>query len=123
MSDCVEWQGARTSAGYGERSIAGRVRLVHRLAWEEVFGPIPAGLEVMHICDNPPCYRLDHLALGTHAANMAMAAVHGFLVSWSKHTHCVRGHEFTPENTYHPPKRPTHRHCRACARDRARGGQ
>lgn len=25
----------------------------------------------MHLCDNPPCFRFDHLRLGTHAENLA----------------------------------------------------
>lgn len=34
-------------------------------------------------------------------------------------THCARGHEFTPENTYTPPGT-AHRCCRACRLDWAR---
>lgn len=30
--------------------------------------------------------------------------------------YCKRGHEFTKENTYIPPKEPNHRACRACQR-------
>ncbi len=32
----------------------------------------------------------------------------------AKKTHCDRGHEFTPANTYVPPARPHVRDCRAC---------
>jgi hypothetical protein len=42
---------------------------VHRLTWQEAHGQIPADKIVMHTCDNPPCYRLDHLVLGTHKTN------------------------------------------------------
>lgn len=38
-------------------------------------------------------------------------------------THCDKGHEFTPENTYHPPKRPHVRECRICMVDRERATQ
>jgi len=31
--------------------------------------PIPAGLNVLHHCDNPPCTNLYHIYLGTHKQN------------------------------------------------------
>ena len=33
-------------------------------------GPIPAGMQVLHRCDNPPCVRPDHLFLGTNKDNV-----------------------------------------------------
>ena len=48
-----------------------RTYRAHRLMWEEVNGPIPEGMVLLHICDNPPCIRLDHLRLGTQAENVA----------------------------------------------------
>jgi HNH endonuclease len=44
--------------------------LVHQWVWEHHNGPIPKGKVVMHICDNPPCYRYEHLRLGTQAENL-----------------------------------------------------
>lgn len=35
-------------------------------------------------------------------------------------THCKHGHEFTKENTYHPPYYPGRRICRTCAREASR---
>jgi hypothetical protein len=43
------------------------------------YGPIPAGLEVLHRCDVTLCVRPDHLRLGTHTDNMADAAAKGRL--------------------------------------------
>lgn len=58
------------AAGYGVVFRDGREQRAHRLVWIEAHGPIPPGHEIRHRCDNPPCIRLEHLTLGTHAENM-----------------------------------------------------
>lgn len=73
-SGCWEWTGARQRTGYGRVSRGGAGNgLVgaHRAAWELTRGPIPAGLWVLHKCDNPPCCNPDHLFLGTAKDNNA----------------------------------------------------
>lgn len=37
----------------------------HRLVWEEIHGPIPAGYEVDHICRNRVCQNIEHMQLLT----------------------------------------------------------
>jgi len=67
--------------GYGRMHVGThhrkRMFRAHRLAWLLHRGPIPAGLWVLHRCDNPPCVRPDHLFLGTHDDNMQDMAMKG----------------------------------------------
>lgn len=71
MNDCIEWDGYRMpKMGYGRRRYRGGKWLVHRAAWTEHVGEIPEGMQVLHLCDNPACYNIDHLFLGTNQDNM-----------------------------------------------------
>lgn len=68
---CRVWTRGKAGAGYGVwRFTPGRQEYVHRHTWEEAHGPIPRGMQVLHRCDNPPCYEVTHLFLGTQADNM-----------------------------------------------------
>ncbi len=71
--ECIEWDMALNNRGYGIRwdPKLKKLRTAHRMAYEETNGPIPEGLCVLHRCDNPPCFNVDHLFLGTHADNAA----------------------------------------------------
>jgi hypothetical protein len=79
---CWVWQAARSVSGYGLLAPSGGVRgdrRAHRVSWELHNGPIPAGLWVLHSCDNPPCVNPDHLFLGTRSDNMRDCASKGRL--------------------------------------------
>jgi hypothetical protein len=69
--DCWEWQGLKYPTGYGRVRFNGKMRYAHRVMYQIKSGEeIPAGMEVMHTCDNPGCVSPEHLVLGTHADNM-----------------------------------------------------
>ena len=68
---CVVWTGPRNNLGYGKVAQGdGTGRFVHRVAWARYHGPIPEDMCVLHRCDNPPCFNLDHLFLGTRRENL-----------------------------------------------------
>lgn len=66
---CWLWTGSTTRFGYGEIRMKDYPRVVHRLRYEQQFGPIPKGLFVLHICDNPLCSNPYHMFLGTKTEN------------------------------------------------------
>lgn len=67
--ECMVWTGARTSTGYGSMTVDGKRWKSHRYAYTLTFGPIPAGMDVLHSCDNPPCCNPAHLSIGNASEN------------------------------------------------------
>ena len=94
---------------------------VHRMVLEAFVGPCPDGMEGCHNDGDPTNNHLDNLRWDTRSENVRDAIRHGtYSNGRGTRTHCMRGHEFTPRNTYRKPGRNT-RECRICRAARAKG--
>jgi hypothetical protein len=90
--------------------------MVHRWVYEQLVGPIPAGLVLDHLCRNPACVRPMHLEPVTQQENILRGQ--GLAAANAVKTECSRGHPYTEANTYRRPD--GYRDCRECVNLRSR---
>jgi len=79
-ASCWRWTGRCSPGGYGRGYWPGTT-YAHRRAYALAIGPIPAGLDVCHTCDNPPCCNPTHLWPGTARDNLRDAVAKGRLTA------------------------------------------
>ncbi|WP_159795743.1 HNH endonuclease signature motif containing protein [Puerhibacterium puerhi] len=107
---CWNWAAGRDRDGYGRFGLNRVSVLAHRVAYEALVGPIPAGHHLDHLCRNKTCVNPDHLEPVTAAENMRRR--NAIL------THCKNGHALEGSNL--KVDRRGHRYCRACGSNNAR---
>lgn len=109
LGRCWDWIGRTDSDGYGSCSKYLGSDLAHRVSVMLSGRIIPKNKEVDHICRNTSCVNPKHLRVVTHLENMKNVR------SRTKNTHCIKGHEFSSENTRtYSYKTGTMRVCKAC---------
>ena len=109
-SGCWLWTGYVTAQGYGACYAGGyRNRPAHRVAYELFKEVIPDGLDLDHLCRVRHCVNPSHLEAVDRRTNLLRGIT--IPAARARQTHCVNGHEFTPENTM---IRRGCRECRAC---------
>ena len=107
-SGCWLWIGSLTAAGYGRIFVNGKSEYVHRV----MYGDIPEGLEIDHLCRVPSCCNPAHLEAVTHQDNVRRSPHCG------DDEFCKRGHAWTSKTTYLYPE--GGRQCRVCTKERRR---
>lgn len=110
---CRIWLGSKNSSGYGTISTKSLPEnLAHRLVWHIKKGAIPDGAYIDHLCRNRDCVEVSHLEVVTFKENILRGI--GPTAENARKTHCIHGHEFTPENTMYVTKEGGGRKCRTC---------
>lgn len=118
LGPCWLWIGAQAGPDpkvdpggkYGRFYIGGTTHQAHRVSYEWAGNTIPAGYEVDHLCSVRLCVRPSHLEAVTPYENGMRSTSLPSLNA--RKTRCIRGHAFTPDNTY--VGRRGGRSCRAC---------
>ena len=95
-------------------TLGGRGYRAHRMAYAmSAHRALDVDLEIDHLCRVRNCVRPSHLEQVTGRENVLRS--HGPAAINARKTHCHKGHEFTPENTYvWSNGSRTHRMCRTC---------
>ena len=94
---CWIWIKSTDDCGYGMFSDL-QTHRAHRWSYENLIGPIPAGLVLDHLCRNTRCVNPAHLEPVTNDENLERGWGRRVKNGWVNH--CIHGHEFTLENTY-----------------------
>ena len=120
-SGCWEWTGALDKHGYGifwlsERPGERKHMFAHCFAYELTNGAIPNGLEPDHLCRNHKCVNPEHLEAVTRSVNLRRGI--GLSAQAIRRNQCLRGHEYTSDNTYVDKK--GSRSCKTCRRQKSR---
>lgn len=83
---CWIWTASKRRLGYGQFWDGERLTMAHQWSYLHHVGPVPAGVELDHLCRVPSCVNPAHLEPVTHQVNIARAA--------ARKTHCPNGHPY-----------------------------
>lgn len=113
-SECQTVSTTATINGYKQKwdSAVKQVKLAHRLAWEQAYGPIPDGSEIHHLCGNRLCSNVQHLEALSKSDHLKRHR--------KIRTHCKNGHELSPDNLIPNKAKLGLRACIVCSREQAR---
>lgn len=118
VDGCWDFVGARTTAGYGTIWNGEKTIYTHRAMFEVMKGALKTGLVLDHLCRRPSCMNPHHLEQVTNRDNLIRGNVGKNPLSWAnrkRKTHCKKGHEYSPNNTYIRPENNS-QGCIACRR-------
>lgn len=111
LGPCWLWTDSPNDDGYGIFTVDRTQMYAARWIYGQMVDPIPAGCEPDHLCRVRACVNyLSHLEVVPKRENILRG--NGPTAINARKTHCIHGHEFTPENTRINKR--GNRGCRAC---------
>jgi len=113
-SGCWIWIGYLNRKGYGVLRFDGRNQGAHRVSYQLLRGPIPAGMTIDHLCRTTSCVNPDHLEPVSGKENTLRGF--GFAAINARKTHCDKGHPYSGHNLI-VRKNGLGRFCRTCRRE------
>lgn len=89
--------------GYACILVDGKKVSAHRVSYEAFIGPIPAGLDLDHLCRNRACINPYHLEPVTHRENVIRGV--SYMAVNANKTNCKYGHALTEVTEKGRPRR------------------
>lgn len=122
--ECWPWLKRINKAGYGLLHCVHIINkrrydriLAHRYSYELLRGLVPDGLELDHLCRNPPCVNPWYLEAVTHRENVLRGI--GLTAQNAAKTHCPAGHPYDV-SYFRPDRNVVERLCDQCRREKDR---
>jgi hypothetical protein len=95
-SGCWFWMGQINQHGYGRIRLADkRTQVVHRFAFETDREPVPAGMQLDHLCRVRCCCNPDHLEIVTHGENARRGVLSRLHFDPTRPDLCIHGHDLS----------------------------
>lgn len=110
---CWLWITIPSKGGYGRFKAQGIIGYAHVIACRMFVGPIPEELSCDHLCKRQICANPAHIEFVPLRVNILRGS--GPAAINAERTHCINGHEFTPESMQ---RCKAGRSCRICSRAR-----
>lgn len=115
--DCRLWAGAVDRRdGYGRFYVGGKTVGAHQFAYRRMYGDVPEGMVIDHVCRNRRCVNPDHLRTVTRVENVMIGS--GVTAENARKELCTHGHPLSGENLYVKPN--GERGCRQCRLEASR---